>query len=145
MRILYKYLVTSLFPSTIDLEVLNMLSAYFNLTLYLQDWMCNSLYCQLYNSYKISLENLVLDQLIIPKFMFFSILITYLFDIVLILLGEILCWSLMGLKDCTVVTLIFFSFSLFVICCIELLLISQEQPSNWLFHWAVLIHRCKIF
>ena len=85
MRILYKYLVTSLFPSTIDLEVLNMLSAYFNLTLYLQDWMCNSLYCQLYNSYKISLENLVLDQLIIPKFMFFSILITYLFDIVLIL------------------------------------------------------------
>ena len=62
-----------------------MLSAYFNLTLYLQDWMCNSLYCQLYNSYKISSENLVLDQLIIPKFMFFSILITYLFDIVLIL------------------------------------------------------------
>ena len=30
-------------------------------------------------------ENLVLDQLIIPKLIFFSILITYLLDIVLIL------------------------------------------------------------
>ena len=85
MRILYKYLVTSLFPSTIDLEVLIMLSAYFNLTLYLQDQMCNSIYCQLYNSYHVSSENLVLDQLIIPKLIFFFILITYLVDIVLIL------------------------------------------------------------
>ena len=84
MRILYKYLVTSLFPSTIDLEVLNMLSAGFNLTLYLQDQMCNSLNCQLYSSYHVSSENLVFDQLI-PKFIFFSILITYLVDIVLLL------------------------------------------------------------
>ena len=84
MRILYKYLVTSLFPSTIDLEVLIMLSAYFNLTLYLQDQMCNSLYCQLYSSYHVSSENLVFDQLI-PKFIVFSILITYLVDIVLLL------------------------------------------------------------
>ena len=48
-------------------------------------------------------ENLVLDQLIIPKLIFFSILITNLLDIVLILLGEILSWSLMrveGLKPC---------------------------------------------
>ena len=95
--------------------------------------MCNSLYCQLYNSYYVSSENLVLDQLI-PKFIFFSILITYLVDIVLILLREILCWSLLGLKDYTVVTLIFFSFSLFVICCTELFLISQAQSSNQLFH-----------
>ena len=30
---------------------------------------------------------------------FFFILITYLVDIILVLLGEILSWSLMGLKD----------------------------------------------
>ena len=45
----------------------------------------NSPYCQPYNSYNISSESLVLDQLIIPKFIFFLILITYLVDIVLIL------------------------------------------------------------
>ena len=39
-----------------------------------------------------------MDQLIIPQFMFFFILITYLVDIVLILWGEILSWSLMGVK-----------------------------------------------
>ena len=38
-----------------------------------------------YNSYNISSESLVLDQLIIPKFIFLLILITYLVDIVLIL------------------------------------------------------------
>ena len=53
---------------------------------------------QLCNLCNVSLENLVLDQLIIPKLIFFSILITYLFDIVLILYGEILSWSLMGVK-----------------------------------------------
>ena len=46
--------------------------------------MCNSPYCQPYNSYNVSSENLVLDQLI-PKLIFFFILITYLVDIVLIL------------------------------------------------------------
>ena len=30
--------------------------------------------------------------------MFSFVLVTYLFDIVLILQGEILCWSLMGVK-----------------------------------------------
>ena len=39
-----------------------------------------------------------MDQLIIPKFVFFFILITYLIDIVLLLLGEILSWSRMGVK-----------------------------------------------
>ena len=53
-------------------------------TLQLPDQICNSLYCQPYNSYNVSSENLVLDQLIIPKLIFFFILITYLFDIVLI-------------------------------------------------------------
>ena len=38
----------------------------------------------------------LLDQLIIPKLILFFILITYLVDIVLILLGEILSQSLMG-------------------------------------------------
>ena len=55
------------------------------LTLSLLDQICNFLYCQHYNSYHVSSENLVLDQLIIPKLIFFFILITYLADIVLIM------------------------------------------------------------
>ena len=43
-------------------------------------------------------ENLVLDQPIIPKLILFFILITYLVDIILIMWGEILSLSLMGLK-----------------------------------------------
>ena len=39
-----------------------------------------------------------MDQLIILKLIFFFILITYLVDIVLILWGEILVWSHMGVK-----------------------------------------------
>ena len=58
--------------------------------------MCNSPYCQLYNSYNVSSQNFVLDQLIIPKLILFFIHITNLVDInVLILLEEILSWSLM--------------------------------------------------
>ena len=61
------------------------------LTLSLPDQICHSPYCQPYNYYKVSSENLILDQLIIPKLTFFFILITYLpggwygIDIVLIL------------------------------------------------------------
>ena len=55
-------------------------------------------YCPPYSSCDVSLENLVLDQLIIPVIDIFFILITCLLDIVLILLGEILSWSLMGIK-----------------------------------------------
>ena len=40
----------------------------------------------------------MLDQLIILILTFFFILITYLIDIVLILYGEILSWSPMGVK-----------------------------------------------
>ena len=47
--------------------------------------MCDSPYCQPYSSYNVSSENLALDQLIIPKLVFFLILITYLVDIALIL------------------------------------------------------------
>ena len=36
------------------------------LTLYLPDEIFNSLYCQPYNSYNVSSENVVLNQLIIP-------------------------------------------------------------------------------
>ena len=50
----------------------------------------NLLLCQPYNSYNVSSENSVLDQLIIPKLIFFFILIIYLVDILLILKGEIL-------------------------------------------------------
>ena len=39
---------------------------------------------------------IILVQIIIPKLLFFFILITYLVDIVLILYGENLSWSLMG-------------------------------------------------
>ena len=45
---------------------------------------CYSPYCQSYNSYEASSENLVLDQIVIPKFIFFFSLITYLVDIVLL-------------------------------------------------------------
>ena len=55
------------------------------LTLELSGQICNSPYCQLYNSYNISSENLVLDHLIIPKLIYSFVLITYLVDIVLIL------------------------------------------------------------
>ena len=51
-----------------------------------------------YNFYNVGFENLVLDQLIIPKLIFLFTLITCLLDIVLILYGEILFWSLMGVK-----------------------------------------------
>ena len=50
-----------------------------------KDKIGNSPYCQPYNSYDVSSENLVLDQLIIPKLIFFFIFITCLVDIVLIL------------------------------------------------------------
>ena len=50
-----------------------------------QRMLCNSGRCQPYNFYNVSSENLVLDQLIIPKLIFFFILITYLVDIVLVL------------------------------------------------------------
>ena len=43
-------------------------------------------------------RNLVLDRLIIPKLIYFFILTTCLLDIAFILLGEILSWSLMGVK-----------------------------------------------
>ena len=52
-----------------------------------QDLISNSPYCLPYTSCDVSLENLVLDQLI-----------TCLLDIVLILRREILSWSLMGVK-----------------------------------------------
>ena len=66
-----------------------------------QDLISNSPYCQSYSSCDVSLENLVLDQLIIPQMIFFFILITCLLDFVLILSGEILSWSLMGVKGLT--------------------------------------------
>ena len=49
-----------------------------------QDLISNSLYCLLYNSYDVSLENLELDQPIIPKLIFFYILISCLLDIIII-------------------------------------------------------------
>ena len=52
------------------------------LTLKLPNQICNSPHCQLYNSYNVSSENLILDQLIIPKLISLLILITYLIDVV---------------------------------------------------------------
>ena len=45
-----------------------------------------------------------MDQPIIPKLIYFFILTTYLLDIVLILLGDILSSSLMGVKGLTTST-----------------------------------------
>ena len=53
-------------------------------TLKLPDKICNSPYCQPYSPYNVSSVNLVLDQLLIPKLIFFFILTTYLVDILLI-------------------------------------------------------------
>ena len=53
-----------------------------------QDHIGNSPYCLPYRSCDVSLENLVLDEFIIPC----------LLNIALILSGEILSWSLMGVK-----------------------------------------------
>ena len=59
------------------------------LTLQLPNQILNSPYCQSYNCYNVGSENWVLDQLIIPKLIFFFFFITYLLDIVLILYGKI--------------------------------------------------------
>ena len=59
--------------------------------------MWNSPYCLPYNLRDVRLGNLELDQPIIPLLIFFFILITCLLNIVLIMLGEILSRSLMGL------------------------------------------------
>ena len=59
--------------------------------------MGNSPYCLPYNLRDVRLGNLELDQPIIPLLIFFFILITCLLNIVLIMLGEILSGSLMGL------------------------------------------------
>ena len=71
------------------------------LNLELPDQICNSLYCQPYSSYNVNSENLVLDQLIIPKLIYFFIHISYLLDSVLILYREIVSWSLMEVKGLT--------------------------------------------
>ena len=55
------------------------------LFLELPDQICNSHYCQPCNSCNVSSENLVLEQLIIPKLIFFFNLITYLVDVVYII------------------------------------------------------------
>ena len=52
------------------------------LTLYSQDVISNSPNCLAYNLYNGILENLELDQTIIPQLIFFFILITCLLDIV---------------------------------------------------------------
>ena len=49
-----------------------------------QDLISKSPYCLPNNSYDVSSENVVLNHLIIPYLIFFFILITCLFDIVLI-------------------------------------------------------------
>ena len=75
----------TIFTSVISMIFERSLSDLLWLTLYLPDQICNSLYRQPYNSYNVSSENLVLDQLIIPKLILFSILVTYLVEIILIL------------------------------------------------------------
>lgn len=68
---------------------------FWGLILPLPDLSSNSPYCLLYNTSDVSSENLVLDHLSIPLLIISFILIMYLLEVVLILLGEILSWSLM--------------------------------------------------
>ena len=63
-----------------------------------KDLISNSPKCLPYSSTDVSLENLVLDQLVIHSLIFLFIHITCLHDIVLMLLEEITSWSLMGVK-----------------------------------------------
>ena len=65
----------------------------------LPDLIGNFLDCLPYILYDVSSDNLLLDQQIIPLFIVFVILTTCLFDIVLILWGEILSWSLKGVRE----------------------------------------------
>ena len=51
------------------------------------------------NSYYVSLENLVLDQVMLPFLTFFFILIACPLEIQLILKGEVLFRSLMGFEE----------------------------------------------
>ena len=53
------------------------------LTTQLPDQICYSPFYQPYYSYNVSSENLVMDQLIIPKLTFFFILIAYLVVLIL--------------------------------------------------------------
>ena len=79
------YIKTTHLSGSICLKFKTRFSCFFMasyLTLKLPDQICNSPYYRPYNSYNVSSGNLVLDQLIIPKLIFFFILITYLVDIV---------------------------------------------------------------
>ena len=63
-----------------------------------QNIMSNPPYCLPYNLCDVSLENLELDQPIIPQLIFFLILVTCLLFIILIMKGEILSRSPVGLN-----------------------------------------------
>ena len=63
-----------------------------------QDLLTNSPYCLPYNFYGVRSENFILDHQAILKFIFFFIPVAFLPGIVLILLQEILPWSLVGIK-----------------------------------------------
>ena len=78
------YLIDSLIKDIIPYSTLSIQSGA-HLTFELPDQICNSPCRQPYNSYNVSLENLVLDQVVITKLILFFILITYLVDNVLIL------------------------------------------------------------
>ena len=60
--------------------------------------MSNSPFFLSYNLCDVSLENLELDQPIIPLLIFFFIYVTCLLNILLIMQGEILSWSPAGHK-----------------------------------------------
>ena len=64
----------------------------------LRDLISNSPYCLPYISYDVSLENLVLDRLIIPlvNWYFFDFLITWMRGIVSIFEGEVMSESLIS-------------------------------------------------
>ena len=80
-----------------------------------------------------------MEQLIIPKLIYLFILITYLVDIVLILSGEILSWSLMGVEGLIILT------KLATVKARKLVGISRGKRgegggSNW--RWTGVTSRC---
>ena len=81
-----------------------------------------------------------MEQLIIPKLIYLFILITYLVDIVLILSGEILSWSLMGVEGLIILT------KLATVKARKLVGISRRKrgegggESNW--RWTGVTSRC---
>ena len=97
------WILTGIWPMTpIFKKKKKVFFPFYVLLFHSQQLISNYPYCLLYNSFDASSENLVLDQLISPNWFFWFILITCQLNIVVILWGEIISWSLVGVKGLTI-------------------------------------------